>query len=398
MNRIIGIILAAMITAPVAAPATAQDWDQTVAAARGQNVFWNAWGGDEGINAYIDWVGTRLDEDYGIELVHVKLGDTAEAVRRVVAERAAGRDDDGTVDLIWINGENFQAMKEQDLLFGPIVGLLPNYGLIDADADPALSLDFTIPTDGMEAPWGRAKLIFIHDTETVADPPGSMAALLDHALANPGRVTYPAPPQFLGTTFLKQALYEYVTDPEVLLLPAGDNFASVTGPLWEFLDRLHPALWRDGRDFPENEDALIRLLDEGAVDFAMSFHPGKASSAINQGLLPETARSFVFDGGTIGNTHYVAIPYNAANREAALVLANFLLSAEAQAEKQNPEVWGDTSVLTMSRLSEDEQALFAALPSGVATLSLEDLGPSLPEPHPSWMTMIEAEWLERYGS
>jgi len=400
MKRLLNCLTAGLLAAPLfaATPATAQTWDETAAAAEGQSVYWNAWGGDEGINAYIEWVGDRLEEDYGVELVHVKLSDTAEAVRRVVSERAAGRDEDGTVDLIWINGENFQAMKDQDLLFGPIVDMLPNSALIDAGADPALMLDFTIPTDGMESPWGRAKLIFIHDTETVAEPPNSMAAMLAHAEANPGRVTYPAPPQFLGTTFLKQALHEFVTEPEALLMPAGDSFSAVTAPLWDFLDRLHPVMWRDGQDFPENEDALIRLLDEGAVDFAMSFHPGKASSAINQGLLTETARSFVFEDGTIGNTHYVAIPYNAANREAALVLANFLLSPEAQSRKQNPEVWGDTSVLSANRLSADQQALFDALPTGVATLSLDELGPSLPEPHPSWMTMIEAAWLERYGS
>jgi putative thiamine transport system substrate-binding protein len=34
----------------------------------------------------------------------VNLKDTAEAVTRVVSEKTAGRDRDGSVDLIWING------------------------------------------------------------------------------------------------------------------------------------------------------------------------------------------------------------------------------------------------------------------------------------------------------
>lgn len=378
--------------------AAAETWDETVAEARGQTLYWNAWGGDEGINAYIAWVGERLAEEYEIDLVHVKLSDTAEAVRKVVAEKAAGRDEDGSVDLIWINGENFKAMKDQALLHGPITPKLPNYGLIDVAANPAIELDFTIPTEGYESPYGQAKLVFIHDSETVAEPPGSTVDLLTHASENPGRVTYPAPPQFLGTTFLKQALYELVTEPEVLLIEAGANFDEVTAPLWAYLDQLHPVMWRSGKDFPANEDALIRLLDEGAVDFAMSFHPGKASAAIAQGLLPQSARTFVLDGGTIGNTHYVAIPYNAAHKAAAMVAANFLLSPEAQARKQNPEIWGDMTVLTLSRLSPEGRALFETLPRGVASLSPEELGPTLPEPHPSWMTRIEAAWLERYGS
>jgi putative thiamine transport system substrate-binding protein len=53
------------------------------------------------------------------------LTDTAEAVARVVAEKAAGRTEGGSVDLIWINGENFAAMKEQDLLFGPLPRICP---------------------------------------------------------------------------------------------------------------------------------------------------------------------------------------------------------------------------------------------------------------------------------
>lgn len=390
--------LAAMAMAVGGSAAKAEDWQSVVTKAQGQTLYWNAWGGDDGINDYIAWVGDRLEAEYGIELVHVKLTDTAEAVRKVVAEKAAGRDEGGSVDLIWINGENFEAMKSQDLLYGPITAVLPNYRLVAAEENPSIELDFTVPTEGLESPYGQAKLIFIYDTETVDTPPQSMQALLAHAQANPGRVSYPALPHFLGTTFLKQALYEMVRDPEQLLLPAGDNFDAVTAPLWDYLDALHPVMWREGRDFPAGDDVLIQLLDEGAVDFAVSFHPGKASSAIAQGLLPDTARTFVLAEGTIGNTHYVAIPYNAANREAALVAANFLLTAEAQARKQHPDVWGDMTVLQMDRLTAEERALFDAIPRGVATLSTAELGPTLPEPHPSWMTRIEEAWLERYGS
>jgi putative thiamine transport system substrate-binding protein len=379
-------------------PAQAQEWSQVEQKARGQTVYWNAWGGDEAINAYIRWVGERMAEDYGVTVEHVKLADTADAVRKVVAEKSAGRNDGGSVDLIWINGENFKAMKDQALLHGPITDTLPNYALIDTKANPAVELDFTIPTEGLESPWGQAKLVFIYDNAIVQDPPKTMMALQAYALAHPGRVTYPAPPQFLGTTFLKQALYELVETPDALLQPAGDNFESVTAPLWAYLDKIHPSLWREGRDYPDGDDALIRLLDEGAVDFALSFHPGRASSAITQGLLPDTARTFVLDGGTIGNTHYVAIPYNAAHKEGAMVLANFLLSPEAQAHKQDPDIWGDMTVLTMDKLAPEGRALFDALPRGIATLSPAELGPTLPEPHPSWMTQIENKWLERYGS
>ncbi|UCH75317.1 MAG: ABC transporter substrate-binding protein [Rhodospirillales bacterium] len=391
-------VLFAVAAMPWGAGAQSFDWADVTAKARGQEVFWNAWGGDERINAYIAWVGQRVQAEYGVTLRHVKLSDTAEAVRKVLAEKTAGRHEGGSVDLIWINGENFKAMKDQDLLFGPFAEQLPNFALVDVENKPTVRLDFTVPTDGLEAPWGMAKLNFIHDSAMLADPPRSMAAILAHAKAHPGRVAYPAPPDFIGSTFLKQVVYETATDPSVLQQPAGANFDAVTAPMWAFLDELTPHLWRGGKVWPKNGPALIRLLDDGEVDIAISFYPAEASSAIAAGLLPETARSFVLAAGTIGNTHFVAIPYNAKAPEGAMVVANFLMSPEAQARKENPEVWGDNTVLAVDRIDAAGRKLFADLPRGAATLPPEALGRTLPEPHPSWMTRIEEAWLARYGS
>ena len=38
----------------------AASWDETLAGARGQTVYWHAWGGDPQINAYIEWVGDQV--------------------------------------------------------------------------------------------------------------------------------------------------------------------------------------------------------------------------------------------------------------------------------------------------------------------------------------------------
>ncbi len=394
------LTLALLMTLAAASGVSAQafDWTEVTAKARGQEVYWNAWGGDERINAYIAWVGERVQAEFGVTLRHVKLSDTAEAVRKVLAEKTAGKHAGGSVDLIWINGENFKAMKDQGLLFGPFAEQLPNFALVDVENKPTTRLDFTVPTEGLEAPWGMAKLNFIYDSAVLETPPRSMAAILAHAKAHPGRIAYPAPPDFIGSTFLKQVVYETAADASALQRPAGADFEAVTAPMWAYLDALTPHLWRGGRVYPKNGPALIRLLDDGEVDIAISFYPAEASSAIAAGLLPETARSFVLDGGTIGNTHFVAIPYNAKAREGAMVVANFLMSPEAQARKENPEVWGDNTVLAVDRLDAAGRKLFAGLPLGAATLPPEALGPTLPEPHPSWMTRIEETWLARYGS
>ena len=80
-----------------------------------------------------------------------------------------------------------------------------------------------------------------------------------------------------------------------------------------------------------------------------------------------------------------------------MVVANFLMSPEAQARKQDINHWGDETVLAVGKLAPEGRKLFDELPLGVASLTPEELGPTLLEPHPSWMTRIEAEWLKRYS-
>ncbi len=373
------------------------NWSAVLEEAKGQTVYWNAWAGEPRTNDYIAWAGKQVAERYGVNVIHVKLGDTAEAVSRVVAEKAAGTLTGGAVDLIWINGENFASMKRNGLLFGPWAESLPNFQLTDPDNNPGVRNDFTVPVEGYEAPWGKAQIVFYYDQAFVAEPPTTLAALLEWATANPGRFTYPLPPDFLGSTFLKQALLKLVPDAAPLYRPVEESdFAAVSAPLWSYLEALHPQLWRQGRAFPANSTEMRRLLADSEIAISLSFNPAEASSAIANGEFPDTVRSFVLDGGTIGNVSFLAIPFNASNKSGAMVLANFLLSPEAQARKQDPAIWGGETVLVMDRLDPDERALFDRLDLGVAALKPDELGAIIPEPHPSWMEHLEAEWQRRY--
>jgi putative thiamine transport system substrate-binding protein len=376
-------------------------WSDVLTDAKGETVYFNAWGGAENINAYLEWAGSELQKQYGVKLVQVKLDDTAKAVATVVAEKAAGKVQGGAVDLIWINGENFSSMKSQGLLMSPgWAEKLPNWQYVDPDTTPTLRTDFTVPVEGLESPWGMAKLVFFHDSAKTPDGgmPKSADALLDWAKAHPGRFTYPQPPDFSGSSFLKQVLSEKIADRSLLLKPVDEaTFAKVSKPLFDYLDQLNPLLWRAGKAFPKNYPAMKQLLADSEVDIIFAFNPSEASSAVAAGELPDTVRSFVFSGGTLANTHFVAIPFNAAAKAGALVTANFLLSPEAQARKQDPKVWGDPTVLSIAKLPDAGKALFASLDLGVATLPPSELGPALDEPHPSWMERIELEWARRYG-
>ena len=396
LNFIIFIILFLLLSSFFA---SANSWEDIRKKAKGQTVYWNAWGGSEEINAYISWVGSRVKEDYGVTLKHVKLASTADAVSRVLAEKAAGRTTNGSVDLIWINGENFAKMKENGLLFGPFTDNLPNFKLVDFNGKPTTLLDFNLPVEGYEAPWGMAKFNFVFDSARVSETPKSIPELLQWSQMNPGRFTYPHVTDFLGSTFIMQALIELTANPEVLnrYVKSKVEFSKVTAPLWSYLNQLHPLLWRSGNSFPSSSSVQQQMLNDSELDIALSFNPSSTSAAIANGSLPESARTFVLKKGTIGNTHFVGIPFNSGSSEGAMIVANFLMSPEAQMQKQNPDIWGDSTVLSITKLSEQHQQKFKALPLGVATLPPEKLGPTQPNPHPDWKTQLDAKWQRRYG-
>ncbi|WP_298432855.1 ABC transporter substrate-binding protein [uncultured Jannaschia sp.] len=371
------------------------DWDAVTAAADGQTVYWHAWGGSTTTNDFISWIGDRAAEQ-GVTLEHVKLADTGDAVGAVLTERQAGRDEGGSVDLIWINGANFAAMKEQDLLFGPWAEDLPNWSLVDVEGK-TVTVDFTIPTEGYESPWAMAQVVFIHDTARLPDAPDSAQEILNFATQNPGRFTFPQPPDFLGTTFLKQMLIDLVADPAVLQAPVGEDYEAVTASFWAFMDALTPVLWREGRAYPQTGPRQLQLMNDGEIDLAISFSPGEASTAIANFQLPDTARTAVLRKGTLGNASFLAIPYNSSAKEGAMVVANIILSPAAQLRAQDPSILGYGTVLDMGKLSEADRAAFDALDIGPATLSPADLGPAQPEPHPSWADRLSADWVARYG-
>jgi len=369
------------------------DWSQIQNEAKGQTVYFNAWGGSEATNAYISWAAKEAKIRYGIDVRHVKITDAAEVVKRLQTEVAAGRTSKGSVDLMWVNGENFRNLKNGGLLFGPWAQSLPNWGLVDLNKP--VQTDFSVPTEGYESPWGTAQLTFIADRVKTPKPPRSAQELLSFAKANPGRVSYPKPPDFHGTTFVKQLLLELTPNKAALqqaVTPAA--FASVTQALWVYLDQLHPALWRNGKSFPSSAAEMHRMLGDGELKMSLTFNPNEAANLIVTKQLPSSAYSFGFTGGTIGNVHFVAIPSNANAKAGAQVFANFLLSSEAQIRKADISMWGDGTVLDVNKLPAAAQAQIRKTAPGALAESV----PTLPEPHASWVEALEAEWLTRYGT
>ncbi|MEM8804090.1 MAG: ABC transporter substrate-binding protein [Pseudomonadota bacterium] len=396
----------------LAAPASAQDlpgfdsWDQVLEEARGQTVFWYMWGGSDAINGFVDtFYGEPLMEEYGITLERVPLADTVDAVNQVISEQEAGADGDrGSIDMIWINGENFATLQQADLLYGPWAEGMPNSALVDW-GNPAINLDFGRPVEGMESPWSSAQFHFMYDSARLdeADLPRSYADLSTWIAENPGQFTYvaPGPGAFIGTRFVKQLMFELSGNHEQWVGPFNEELYNEWSlAAWQELLSWEENLWRGGEIYPSTDADMKSLFANGEIEFAFTQSPSGAAPDIGAGVVPPTARAFSFDNYMIGDFNYLAIPFNAPNKAAALVTANLVLRPDRQAAQVQPQNgfccgWAiDVNRVTdAGQLAAIEEAMMnlgdaAADPGRLAGALVADIDAE-------YQARIEADW-QRY--
>jgi len=406
-NRLRSALLALLLATAAAQADTADGdalkdmtWGQIVEQARGGTVNFFMWGGSDTINQYVSGhIGGILKADYGITLNRVGVADAVEVVNIVLSEKEAGVTDAGTVDMIWINGENFRSMKQADLAFCGYTDMLPNNALINW-ANPAIANDFGVPVDGCEVPWNTAQFAFAHDSATTPNPPKSIPDLIAWVKANPSRFTYPAPPDFTGSVFVRHVFYHAAGGADTLLGPFDQaKYDAAAAKTWAILNEIEPFLWREGRTYPNTVVQMNELFANGEVALTFNYEPAQFGLAVQAGTYPETTRSYGLTDGTIGNTNYTLIPFNSPNKAAALVVQNLLLSAEAQLEKARPEVWGAAPAIEISRTPPEVQAGFAAIVSPASVVSAADLAKAaLPELQSDWISAIEQGWQANVGN
>lgn len=369
-------------------------WEEVLAAADGTTINWFMWGGSDTINANVDNdIGAVIKEQFNITLNRVPA-DAADFVNKVLDESAAGVTEGGTIDLMWINGENFATLKNAGLMYGPWAESLPNAIYVPWQ-DAAIANDFGEPVEGLESPWGHAQFVIEYDTAFVSEAPTTFEALQTWIHANPGTFTYPAIPDFTGSVFVRHLFYWAAGGPEPFLGEFDQAIFDQYAPMvWEYLNEIEGDLWRGGDTYPEGA-AMADLLANQEIHFNMSYDPARASTNIGSGIYPESIRTFVFETGTLSNNNYVGIPFNAANPAAAMVVANFILSPEFQLVMSDPEQWGWLVPTDPSTWPADAKATLDSYGSGVATIPAADLtAAALPEPSGGWVTAMEAGWIE----
>ncbi len=370
------------------------NWNSICSAAKGQSVSFYGWGGSEVRNQWLDTdVATALKEKYDITLKRVPMG-IDDILTKLSGEIQAGKTE-GSIDFIWINGENFFSAKQNGYLYGPFANQLPNYTAYINPNLPENQYDFGEPIDGYEAPYGKAQMECWVDTAKVGELPDTVDKFSAFVQAHPGQVTYPAPGDFTGTAFISCLIAGVIgkTAWEQLATITADKakIKAIIDPGLAYLRSLNPYLWQKGATFPAASTTISQMFADGELLLNMGY--GDPQPDMKKGLLPATVRPFVFQTGTVGNENFMAIAKNAPHKAAALIAINEIMSPELQLSQYADLT--TISVLDMNKLSSDEKTAFDNVPLGAGSLPLDTLlNHRLAEANGNCIPLIEKIWTE----
>ena len=387
-------------------------WDDVKARAASEGkVNFYYWGGSDVINIWVDSVVTPAMAELGVTLNPVRITGTKDAIDLILAERNAGKGlGKGSVDAVWVNGENFYTLSQQGALFGSFADKVPNSDNYEWNPDDPRSLmnlrDFGVVTDAQEIPWSAQQYVCAVDRQYVKpeDTPSTFAEMKTYLEANPGKFTYVKPPHYIGNTFVQAVVYAHNPDgngavpfQSSLQELGADELARLIKPGMEYLRAIEPLLLdaNGGKPrYPEDIAALDGLFLNGEVHFDCKFGLYAVHTGLTTGAYPEKAEEFIFPKGTmIKNKNYLAIPANSPNPASALVFANYMASVESQASKL--ELAGMPVGIDLWRVPADEAAAVERVAPSHYGVTQADLDAnSAPDTNASLVDVIEATWLE----
>lgn len=362
------------------------EWSDIVEKAKGSTLHFMMWQGSPEINKYIlDFVKPQLKSTYDIEL-NVIGGQGPEIVQLMMGEKEANVQS-GQVDMVWINGETFFQLRQIQGLWGPFVESLPNAQYVNFE-DPFISIDFQQPVNYMECPWTISQFAMVYDSAKISSPPTNLSELKAYVQEYPG--TFTISNDFSGMTLLKSFLAEISGSPQGLNGPFNEeNYEKWSGQLWDFINEIRPYLWKAGNTFPKEQTKMDQMFANGEIYLGFGFGEGAIDDKIHQGLFPTTTRAYPWANGTIKNTNYLGISYNAPHKEAAMVAINYMLSPEAQLKKADPKGMDANTVLDLDKLPDEWKTKFQSLTQRDYGISMEEMKDfAIQEPDPRYMIRL----------
>ena len=352
-----------------------KSYEELVEEAKGSSVNFYGYGGDEVMNKWFDsYVVPQMKEQYDINVKRVGM-DIDQIMNSLLSDKQANNLK-GNMDVVWINGENFKNAKDSNLLLGSFSAKLPNYNEYVDTTSEDITTDFGTSVDNLEAPWGKAQFTVAVNSDKVNKDIKNTEDLKEVLMKNPGKFTYPALPDFTASAFVRNVIYDIVGYENVKNVEADEEkVKEVIQPAMDYLNEIKPYLWNEGKTYPSSIAQLDNMYSDEELYFTMTYSPNTIPAKIESKEFAQGTKIIEFEKGNISNTHFLTIPYNSQNQAGAMVLINYLMSIDAQASKTFSKNWGDSTILDMNKIPENEKDKFSkdaiVIPNAVPELRAE---------------------------
>jgi len=308
---------------------TSKQWKTIVESA--DNTILNVlyYSGDKEI---VDWLKNDFRKDikikYNIEMrfTYMKFSEISELLSELKEN-----DEESEYDLIYLSDNGFKELKENDFLYSDVLIKLPNYYTNLKNKEYISEYDQGIKIDNYEVPIFKDQLVFINNEDVLYETPVSYEELLEIAKKNKGMITYPDPKTKTGMAFILSAILSKVNFEDLNQIDIDKNtIYEYVKPGIDYLIELDPYLYSNGESYPESNDDMDNLLNEGKLLFSMSMDYNRVTENIADSILPKGCNTFVINEGTTGNVDYFAVLNKSNNKSASLVVLNDIISGETQ--------------------------------------------------------------------
>lgn len=362
-----------------------KNYEQIENMAAGSTVNFYGWGGNEVLNKWFDsYVIPNMKKKYNITVKRVGM-DIDTIINKLISEKQIVNSN-GSVDVVWLNGENFKIAKDNKLIFGPFLSKIENYNKYVDKNSKSITTDFGVSVDNMEAPFGKANFAIFKNSSKIDEYIVDTSSLKEAIMNNPGKFTYPAPPDFTGSAFIRNIIYDIVGYENIKNLPEDEKAIKLAiKPAIDYLNDIKPYLWNEGKTYPSTISQLDNMYSDNEVYFTMTYSPNEVINKINSNEFDKNTKIINFDKGNITNTHFLAIPENSKNKTGAIVLVNYLTSIDAQASKSNPKNWGDMTILDLNKIPIEDKPKF---------YNVGSVKNPVPELKASLIPIIEKIWMK----
>lgn len=225
-----------------------------------------------------------------------------------------------------------------DLVDGGFVSKASAANLLTSVNSQTISALNDVPQDVIKAggtggiPYRGSAVLLAYDTKTVAAPPKTLDELLAWIKANPGKFTYNSPKSGgSGGAFVATVLDKFVPADARAKMTVG--YEKDLEKYWDqgfaTLKDLNSSVFQSGV-YPNGNQQTLDLLAKGQISMAPVWSD-QFITGLTNGQIPSSVKATQISNPSFtGGAAYLGIPKSSPRQEAALKLANFVLTPDAQ--------------------------------------------------------------------